>query len=114
MRAAGAGALELVLPAGGGGPADPGAAESAGRAVHADAVLRGAADDGLAAGRGLRGQRQAGAAGGGGGAGGGGVAPSAPPPPPRRGVGGPPPSAGGPPPAPPPRGGGRETRPPPA
>src|SRR4051812_29148452 len=62
MRAAGAGALELILPAGGGGPVDPGVAESAGRAVHADAVLRGAADGGLAAGRGLRGQRQAGAA----------------------------------------------------
>src|SRR5947209_4582714 len=62
MRAAGAAALELVLPAGGGGPVDAGAAQSAGRAVHADAVLWRAADDGVAPAGGVPGQRQTGAA----------------------------------------------------
>ena len=49
MRAAGAGAVELVLPAGGRVGRDARAAAPAGRAVHADAVLWRAADDGLAA-----------------------------------------------------------------
>src|SRR5215212_11827557 len=62
MRAAGAGPVELVLPAGGGVGRDAGAAAAAGRAVHPDPVLRGAADDGLAAEPGACRQPEAGAA----------------------------------------------------
>src|SRR3954469_23297302 len=62
MRAAGAGPIELVLPAGRRDARDAGAAAATGRAVHPDAVLRGAADDGLAAEPGASRQPQAGAA----------------------------------------------------
>src|SRR4051812_6652628 len=53
--------FELVLPAGPAVRHDAGAAGPAGRAVHADAVLRLAPDDGLAAKPGLRGEPEAGA-----------------------------------------------------
>src|SRR5688500_1470322 len=62
MRAAGAGALELVLPAGGRVGRDAGAAPAVGRAVHPDPVLWSAADGGLAAEPGARRQPEAGAA----------------------------------------------------
>src|SRR6266498_5897835 len=62
MRAAGAGSVDLVLPADGGVSRDAGAAAATGRAVHADTVLRGAADDGLAAEPGASRQPKAGAA----------------------------------------------------
>src|SRR6266705_1131542 len=62
MRAAGAGPVELVLPAGGRVGRDAGAAPAAGRAIHPDTVLRRAADDGLAAEPGACRQPEAGAA----------------------------------------------------
>src|SRR5687767_15598861 len=62
MRAAGAGPVELVLPASGRVGRDVGAAPAAGRTVHPDAVLRRASDDGLAARPGASRQPEAGAA----------------------------------------------------
>src|SRR3712207_1397389 len=58
MRPAGAAAVELVLPAGATARADAGATRSAGRAVHADAVLWVPPDDCLAAAGGLSSQSQ--------------------------------------------------------
>ncbi len=49
MRAAGGAAVELVLPTASRERGEPGADATAGRAVHADTVLRQPADDGLAA-----------------------------------------------------------------
>src|SRR4051794_16123160 len=62
MRLARPRSFELVLPAGSAVRDDAGTAGPAGRAVHADAILRLAPDDGLAAEPGLRGESEAGAA----------------------------------------------------
>jgi hypothetical protein len=59
MRAGRPGALELLLPCGRRSRRKPSVDASAGRAVHAYAVLRDPADDGMAASQRARGQSQA-------------------------------------------------------